>query len=391
MDKPHSRYIVTKANDLIMAKYDLSLAEQRLIIEVASMVHPKKDEDFKGYDVSVRDYVNLVDSTAKNEYQRMKELAEKLLKKPLFIKNDDGGWTGLNWFSSLRYIPGNGVLRCKFSPDLKPYLLKLNECYTSYQLENVLRLKSKYAVRLYEALKSRTKLRKRMWEVELNELRVMIAIPKSYTWKDIRRQILQVAKKSLKATDIQFEFEPIKRGRRVVAVQFKIHDTHQQALELGQPTDTPAEKLKSAPIDNQAYLIALVPEQYRIKAVKLIQKYKEKGDEYIKRSVKYTNKNAKTNYIGYLVKVLADDLGYDWWREQQKTQKSKLKVVAEEQKRKLENTKMEKQARMKKRFFALSPEDQHEYIEAATTENPEINIFTVIKQIAADMWIEDQN
>ena len=316
MGKIKSKNIVAKANDLIMAKYDLSLAEQRLIIEVASMVHPKHDDDFLVYDVSVKDYVNLISSTAKNEYQRMKELAESLLKKPLFIKNDDGGFTGLNWFSSLRYIPSEGVLRCRFDKALKPYLLKLNEFYTSYQLENILRLKSKYAVRIYEILKSqhdlkrkKSKSKKISWEVELEELRKMIAIPDSYTWQDIKRQILKESRNALEATNIRFDFGPIKCGRRVHAVQFTITDTGQLALDL-EPADQPQPEASGTESGGAASLglLELIPEEYRASCRQLIQEaLQAHSPEYIRDKISQANAENPSKYPGWLRRAIEEN------------------------------------------------------------------------------------
>ena len=43
-------------------------------------------------------------------------------------------------------------LAVKMNPLLKPFLLGLQERYTQYQLENILAMKSVYAIRIYELL-----------------------------------------------------------------------------------------------------------------------------------------------------------------------------------------------------------------------------------------------
>lgn len=309
---PGKRYLVTKSNDLIMARYDLSLAEQRLIVEVASMVSPG-DEEFKDYDVSVADYVRLVDSSAKNEYQRMKDLADSILKKPLFIKKDNGGFVGLNWFSSIEYKPNDGVLQCHFDEKLKPFLLQLKKKFTSYQLENVLRLKSKYAIRIYEILKSKSKLG--TFEIELDELRKLIAIPNSYRWDDIKKQVLNPAKKALKVTDLSFDYEPIKRSRRVHKIKFFITENPQQLLNLGTPNESDQDNKPAQPEPkNLGKLLNLVPDQHRRAVLKIVRDVLNNHTQnYVAAQIKYTmQQHNLKNFAGFLRQALADDYaGYD--------------------------------------------------------------------------------
>ncbi|MGC9064434.1 MAG: arginine--tRNA ligase, partial [bacterium] len=51
--------------------------------------------------------------------EKLKEFAETLLKKPLYIPQD-GGFLVCNWFAGLKYESKRGVLLCSFHPDLKP-------------------------------------------------------------------------------------------------------------------------------------------------------------------------------------------------------------------------------------------------------------------------------
>ncbi|MGC9169056.1 MAG: replication initiation protein [Desulfurella sp.] len=89
--KNYKDALIVKGNNLIMSRYNLSLAEQRLILQVVSMIS-KDDEDFKNYTIRVADYLDLINSNSPNTYQKIKEFAETLLKKPLHIPQDDGGF-----------------------------------------------------------------------------------------------------------------------------------------------------------------------------------------------------------------------------------------------------------------------------------------------------------
>ena len=118
----------------------------------------------------------------------------------------------------------------KFDSNLKPYMLGLKEFYTSYRLDNILSLKSKYSIRLYEILKSN--LYKKNVTVELEELKKMLSInEKSYAvYQNVKNKVIIKAQKELAdKTDISFDFDEIKTGRKVTSIKF--HITSNKALD----------------------------------------------------------------------------------------------------------------------------------------------------------------
>ncbi|NGY80988.1 replication initiation protein [Bacillus megaterium] len=74
-----------------------------------------------------------------------------------------------NWVITSIYEENEGYITLQFHPSLKYLFLELKEKFTSYQLENVVRLNSVYSIRIYELLKQYERLRKR--ELTLEELR----------------------------------------------------------------------------------------------------------------------------------------------------------------------------------------------------------------------------
>jgi hypothetical protein len=106
--------------------------------------------------------------------------------------------------------------------------LEIKEKFLKYRLENILNLRSGYSIRMYEILKDWLELNSRYGNkaekiVSLAELREILEIPRSYKFFDIKRQILEKAKTELeKHTDILFEYEEIKSGRKVTHLKFII-------------------------------------------------------------------------------------------------------------------------------------------------------------------------
>lgn len=219
MDK---NYVVTKANALITASYDLSLQEQKIILILASMVQPT-DEEFREYKFRVKDFIDTLEIKDQSKYTELPKVTKELMKKVFEIREGDD-ILQLAWLSSARYKTKEGTLTLKFSPDLKPYMLKLKELYTSYKISNILSLKSKYSLRLYELLKSNEF--KGKWEVDLDVLKKLLGVTeKSYSvYQNVKNRIILHAQKELKGkTDIRFEFEEVKTGRKVTSIRFYIH------------------------------------------------------------------------------------------------------------------------------------------------------------------------
>lgn len=221
MDK---NYLVTKSNYFIMnCSYDLSLEEQKLILTLASMVQPT-DEEFKPYNFKISDFMELLGVETQTKYTEIPKITKELMKK-VFEIQEGNTLLQVAWLSSARYEKGSGMVTLKFSPDLKPYMLQLKEKFTQYQLANILSMKSKYSPRIYEILKCNEFKKQKYIEIEIEELRKLIKADTVYPkYNDFKRYIIERTKKELKKTsDISFEFEEIKTGRKVTALKFYIH------------------------------------------------------------------------------------------------------------------------------------------------------------------------
>lgn len=216
--------VVTKANKLVEASYRLSVSEQRVMALLVTQIHPN-DEDFKPYRFKVANLEKLVadgDRKQQGLYSRVKALTRGLQEKVLQIREPDG-LLQVSWLCAAKYFEGVGEVELEFSPRLKPYLLQLQERFTSYKLGNVVKLRSRYSVRLYELLKQYESLGKRSFE--LAELRRILGLSENELarWVDFKRFVLEVAKRELpKKTDLGFSYTTRKHVRAVAWVDFKI-------------------------------------------------------------------------------------------------------------------------------------------------------------------------
>lgn len=235
--------VVTKANALVEASFRLNVSEQRVLALLCAQVGPD-DEDFKPYRFKASELQALIESHNKDEHARLKELAAGLMEKTLRIQRPRGGWLMVNWVSSAEYLPGTGTVELCFDPKLKPYMLRLKERFTTYKLRNVVKLRSRYSVRLYELLKEFEGIGKRSFELADMRKALGLVDAEFNRWQDFRRKVLDVAKRELpKKTDLGFSYTARKQGRAVAFIDFKIWST--------QSRDVPSKKLKALSLEAQ--------------------------------------------------------------------------------------------------------------------------------------------
>lgn len=226
-----NRNIVKQDFKLVNARYKLSSNEIKFIMLVIAQINADDDE-FKTYSLKVSDIDTRLNSGL--GYTRLKNLTKGILSKPLFV-NTDYGFQAFNWFSSITYYEKTGSFTVRISSDLMPYLLDLKSRFIKYNLKYILSLSSSYSIRLYQLLKEYEKLTRRTFTVE--ELQNILQVPNSYKKKynDFKKKVLLVAEKELiKNCDIFFEYEEIKKGRKVNEILFRIKP-NKQNLEKETP------------------------------------------------------------------------------------------------------------------------------------------------------------
>lgn len=209
--------IVKKSNALARARWSAeSVWEPRLVALLASKVHTD-DTDFHVYEIHVSEILQGAHSG--RHYQEIESVIDKVMSRVLTIRDDDG-WTKYNVFSRCRFRRSEGILELGFHPDLKPHYLNLQR-YMKYNLMEFLLLPSIYSQRMFEFLKSWDD--KQETKISLVDLYELINAPESFR-KDFRQLRIRVLEKSHKditsKTTLQYEWEPIKKGRSVVEIRF---------------------------------------------------------------------------------------------------------------------------------------------------------------------------
>jgi len=228
-----SGHVVKKAEDLLLARYDLSELSIKLMSVLIAMLRKDDAEFAHRYILRISDWKELTGLTGRSVYENLLRSAKELQDNPIMIKRPKG-WLVLNWLASFEYIEESGEIELEISSKLKPYLIELQERFLQYGIENILPLRSSYVIRLYELLKHEynkiinyNNQKAVIYEISISEIRHKFVIPNSYRYNDIKKNIIIKAQKQFKEkTDIQIEYKEIKRGRAVNSIEFTIRSNN---------------------------------------------------------------------------------------------------------------------------------------------------------------------
>lgn len=231
-------HLVTQSNTLIEARHKQSLSarEQKLILTLVSMIQPD-DKDFSKYEITIKDFHELLGLTGREKYKEIKEIVENLMAKVIYIPKGEKDWMVLHWVSVAEYRDGEGIIELKFDPALKPYLLQIKKAYTSYRLSNILSLKSGYSIRMYELIKKWEYVGK--WNCTVDDLRGKLGISlKTYPqYGNFKQRVLDPAIKELnEKTDVNVTFTEQRVGRKVSKLEFIIRHIKEKEIQLEPPS-----------------------------------------------------------------------------------------------------------------------------------------------------------
>lgn len=220
---------IVKHNDLVQkSRFELSLVEQKTINFLISLIPPKRNEmDIQPleYEFSIQDYCKIcgINYDSGQNYKIVRDTLRELCKKDAIVTLPDGTDTRVTWVNKFWSNKGKGWAKIRFDEDMAPYLFELCENTTRFELLNILPMKSKYSIRIYEICRSWAGLKSHTYDID--DLRNLLMIPENELsrYPDFRRKVLEIAQKEINEyTDLKVYFEPIMKGRKVVQIRFHI-------------------------------------------------------------------------------------------------------------------------------------------------------------------------
>jgi plasmid replication initiation protein len=216
--KDPNRFI--KTNPIINAKFDVTAVQMKVFLKVVASID-QSESDTPLIRISVKEFQNFIGGKAKNLYKYLGAELEKLGDKKIRYE-DERTKLDANFFSSIEYFKKEGLFEFEFSQKIKPFLLQIKENFTVLDIRNLLYLDSIYAIRFYEFCKEYERFKG--FEFYVDELKDRFEITNRYkNYFDFKLKVLQQARAELmRNSELYFDFEEIKLGKKVVKLKFTI-------------------------------------------------------------------------------------------------------------------------------------------------------------------------
>lgn len=211
---------VIKGNPLIEAKFELTPIQTKLFLFLLAKLDTTKNS-FEPMIVVVKDFQKFIGSKGDSLYHHLKKEVEKMIGKRVYYK-DDGVELNSSLISGYMYLEKEGAFLVEFPSLLKPYLLQLKENFTVIDIRNILGLDSSYAMRFYEICKEKERFK--TFEYTVEHLKEMFSIENKYkNYFDFKVKVIVQARKELQEnSELYFDFDEIKQGKKVVSLRFKV-------------------------------------------------------------------------------------------------------------------------------------------------------------------------
>jgi plasmid replication initiation protein len=150
--------LIVKDNALMNASYNLDLVEQRLLL-LAIIEARESGKGINANDpleVHAESYMRQFGVHRNTAYQALKDACKNLFHRQFsYVEvNQRGNLRNVTsrWVSQVAYNDNEATVDLIFAPVVVPLITQLEEQFTRYDIEQVSRLSSAYAVRLYELL-----------------------------------------------------------------------------------------------------------------------------------------------------------------------------------------------------------------------------------------------
>lgn len=352
--------LIAQSNSLVEGRYNYSLWELRIFIEMVQKID-RRDKEFKPIILYYKDLMRDYNSKSNRDYDRIKTASIKLMRKVVRIEYQTSEGEKRIYHSPLIQgistpkIMDDGFdkyIELEFPEKIKTLLLDLKKNFLLYDKRNILKLKSKFSIRIYQLLKKheRKDQKTTIAEYEVLELREMLLVDdegnptnqySNYTtFKS--RVIIKAQIELQEYTDIAFTFEEIKKGRSVHSIKFYI-SLNRKNKKTEPPKEIPIEipvpnKGKAVPdqIDKNSDLQKLIDVGVtESTAKKIVKEYDSQLISYtIKKAQQQNAKKKLTNLAGFIVKSLkSGDMKIELERkEKEMTKKRKSSEKKKQQK-----------------------------------------------------------
>ncbi|MDM1782802.1 replication initiation protein [Acinetobacter indicus] len=239
--------LIVKDNALIQASYTLDTVEQRLILlaiaEARETGHGITENSL--LEVHASSYINTFNVEKHTAYTVLRDASKSLFDRYVTY-HDINPKTGKDrsfhcrWVDKIGYEPQSGIVFLRFTQDIVPLITRLEENFTKYELQQVSRLTSSYAIRLYELLiQWRSAGKTPIFDLSIFRQQLGVEAHQYKTMSNFKTYVLDFALKQVnELTDITAKYEQHKKGRSISGFSFSFKQKKTSSDKVIKETDT---------------------------------------------------------------------------------------------------------------------------------------------------------
>lgn len=302
----NKNHYAVMANNIIKGKQTMSLQEAKLIRLLITQI-AKNDKDFKTYCINIQELAKFLEVSDNNLYRDIRNICQSLMTRTIKIQNGSQ-WKIFQWLQLAEY-DGHGTVTLMLSNQIAPYLLQLNECFTQYQLKNILAMKSFYSIRLYELLKltiEEDKKKKMEYTFSIQTLRKYLECENKFKQiGQFKDKILDIAVRDISGySEYNCRYECKKTSRSITDIIFYLELKGQKQEERTE------QEQKEIDIDNLIdQLREIISENLKTREYKTLLQVANNNIELIQEKYEMSKKQNKNieNLVGWLIKAIEEN------------------------------------------------------------------------------------
>lgn len=219
-----AKEMMVKDNTLINASYTLSLTEQRiLLLSIAKAQKNGEEITHNNYvSIYVNEFIATYDVNEKSVYSSLKDACTTLFRRE-FSYRKGKTLVQSHWLQSSKYNEDSGSIEILFAKELIPFISQLKKRFTSYYLQDVSRMTSVYAIRLYELIIAwRSTHKTPIFEVSDLRLKLGVELDEYPRMFDLKKRVIDVAVEQInELSNISIKMEQHKKGRTITGFSFE--------------------------------------------------------------------------------------------------------------------------------------------------------------------------
>jgi plasmid replication initiation protein len=218
MDKKDKPLWVAKRNDLVRARYHLTIAEQRVILICLSKIKPEEDITTKTvFEVSAMELAKYTGASRTSAYRDLRNVVDRLYWNEVFISDDEK----FRWITYIKFGDDNASAKLTFSEQILPFISKLKNKFTKYDAKKAMYFKSAYALQIYEILAQFPDMTEQTVYIPKLREYLLIDDDEYAQSKEFKRRVIDPAVKDINSlSNISVIVETVTEKRVAVAFRF---------------------------------------------------------------------------------------------------------------------------------------------------------------------------